>query len=207
MRKLLLASAALLVSGAVALAANVPFISGPGPNEPSQTNATINGVIQSIISGVNGIIAAQPGPVATTATTIAQTFATTTIPTSTLSIPGQAIHAKCWGIGSGSTNTKSVALNFGTGVVVTSGSMAAANEQWGIDLYVQAVTVTANYAALGTGLFGTAVVTSTLMPTVSKQVTADNLSTGLTLSCTGQTPSAVETNGLTMEGFLVEQVK
>jgi hypothetical protein len=202
MRKLLLASAALLVSGAVALAANVPFISGPGPNEPSQTNATINGVIQSIISGVNGIIAAQPGPVATTATTIAQTFATTTIPTSTLSIPGQAIRAKCWGVGSSSTNTKSVALNFGTGVVVTSGSMTAANQQWGIDLVVQAVTATANYVAIGTGEFG-----STLMPTLSKQVTADNLSTGLTLSCTGQTPSAVETNGLTMEGFLVEQVK
>lgn len=202
MRKLAIAIAALLVSGAVALAANVPLISGPASNEPSQENATINGVIQSIVSGMNGIIAAQPGPIATTATTIAQTFATTTIPTSTLNVPGQAIRARCWGIGSSSTNTKSVALNFGTGVVVTSGSMTAANQQWGVDLMIQAVTLTANYVAIGSGEFG-----STLMPTVSKQVTADNLQTGLTLSCTGQTPTAVETGGLTMEGFLVEQIK
>lgn len=202
MRKLLLGSAALLVSGAVALAANVPFLSGPGPSEPSQTNATINGVIQSIYAGMNGIIAAQPGPVALTPTTIAQTFATTTIPTATLNIPGQAIHAKCWGIGSSTTNTKSVALNFGTVVVVTSGSMTGANQKWGIDLYIQAVTPTANFVALGTGEFGTS-----LMPTVSSQVTADNLQTGLTLSCTGQLPTVFETNGLTMEGFLVEQVK
>lgn len=207
MRKLLLASSALLASCALALAANVPFLTGPGPNEPSQTNNTVNGVIQSIISGMNGIIASQPGPVATTATTIAQTFATTVIPTSTLNLPGQAIHAKCWGIGSSSTNQKSVALTFGSvatpaSVIVTSGNITGANAQWGVDLYIQAVTLTANYVALGTGEFGT-----TLMPTVSKQVTADNLQTGLTLTCTGQTSAAVETGGITMEGFLVEQIK
>jgi hypothetical protein len=201
MRKLLITTVALLASCALALAANVPFVSGPTSNEPSQENATINAVIQSIVSGMNGIIAAQPGPIATTATTIAQTFATTTIPTSTLNVPGQMLHAKCWGIGSSSTNNKAVALNFGTGVVVTGGSIQAANAQWGIDLYIQAVTLTANYVAFGTGMSS-----STLFPTVSKQVTADNLQTGLTLSCTGQV-NAVEAGGLTMEGFIVEQVK
>jgi hypothetical protein len=202
MRKLILAASALLVTCAIALAANVPFLTGPATNEPSQTNAAVNQTIQAIISGMDGIIASQPGPVGATATTAAQTFATTTIPTSTLNVPGQAIHAKCWGIGSSTTNTKSVSLNFGTAVNVTSGSMTGANQQWGIDLYIQAVTPTANFVALGTGEFGT-----TLMPTVSKQVTADNLQTGLTLSCTGQLPTVFETNGLTMEGFLVEQVK
>jgi hypothetical protein len=207
MRKLLVGSAALLLTGAVALAANVPFVVGPGSNEPSQTNATINALIQSLYSGMNGLIASQPGPVATTATTIAQTFATTAIPTGTLSLPGQMLHAKCWGIGSSSTNAKSVALSFGTvvtpaSVIVTSGNISAANAQWGIDLYIQAVTATANYVALGTGQF-----TSTVVPTVAKQVTSDNLQSALIVSCSGQTPTAVETGGLTMEGFSVEQVK
>jgi hypothetical protein len=206
MRKLLLGSAALLLTGAIALAANVPFVVGPGSNEPSQTNATINALIQSLYSGMNGLIASQPGPVATTATTIAQTFATTAIPTGTLSLPGQMLHAKCWGIGSSSANAKSAALSFGTvvtpaSVIVTSGNMGA-SAQWGIDLYIQAVTTTANYVALGTGQFA-----STVIPTVSKQVTSDNLQSALIVSCSGQTPTAVETGGLTMEGFSVEQVK
>lgn len=204
MRKLLLAGSALLISGAIALAANsltVPFLSGPGPQEPSQTNSTINSVIQNIYTGVNGLIASQPGPVSSTATNVAQTFATTTIPTSTLNVPGQALHARCWGITGPGTANKAVALNFGTATVMTGGSMQVAGSQWWLDLYVQAVTATANFVSLGRGGFGT-----TNFGVLAKQVTADNLQTGLTMSCTGQ-DNAVESGGIQMQGFMVEQVK
>jgi hypothetical protein len=213
MRKLLpaylvLALGIALAVGAIfderAKAANLPFFSGAAIQEPSQTTAALNTLIQNILSGVSGVIASQPGPVSggsDTRTAIA--FATTPIPSGTLSLPGQSLRMKCNGILSGSSNSRAVSLSFGS-TVLTSGSLTTAKGAWDLDLLITAVTATANYIAYGQVFFE-----STLVTTMSKQVTntvLDNLQNALTASCSGQA-ATTEANGTTMLNFLIEQVK
>lgn len=212
MRKWLLTGSALALIGALGLgaindrvkAANLPFFTGPALNEPGQMNAALNALIQNIYSGVSGVIASQPGPVAggtDTRTSIA--FASTPIPSGTLSLPGQSLRMKCSGILSGSSNSRAVSLSFGS-TVLTSGSLTTAKGAWDLDLLITAVTVTANYIAYGQVFFE-----SSLVTTMSKQVTntvLDNLSTALTAACSGQA-ATTEANGTTMLNFLIEQVK
>jgi hypothetical protein len=211
MRKWLLTGSALALIGALGFgaindrvkAANLPNFTGPATNEPGQMNASLNALIQSIYAGVSGVIAAQQGPIAggsDTRTSIA--FATTPIPSGTLSLPGQSLRMKCSGLLSGSSNSRAVSLSFGT-TVLTSGSLTTAKGAWDLDMLVTAKTPTADYMVYGQVFFESSIVT-----TMSKEVTnaADNLTTAVTAACSGQA-ATTETNGTTMLNFLVEQVK
>jgi hypothetical protein len=202
MRKLLLlATAALaLIFGGSAFAANVPFVTGPGPNEPSQTNATINGVIQSIISGVSGYIGGTVGPINSTATTAAQTLASTVIPSGTLNAAGQSLHIHCWGTTGANTNSKTMRINFGGNVFATVASAANA-QTWDLEMFAQTSTGSTVSAILGRGGIGTLPVT----PLASSD-TVDNYAGALTASC-GGTQGTASAADIVLQGFTIEQIK
>ena len=200
MRKLLLGSCALLLSGALAFAANISLQPSTTPLDPANVIQTLNLLIQQMNSQVSGMLAVQVGPKISTAQTAAQVLATTTIATATLNAPGQSLRLKCWGSTPSNADNKWVSLTFGT-TVVTSGGFTTANELWQLDLYITAVTPTANYMAVGGARLN-----NTLTGALSQQVTADNLSTGLTAACGAEQGTAAFADVL-MLGFTVEQVK
>lgn len=198
MRKLLLGSAAVLLTGAVALAANLPFFSGP--IDPSNFISNFNGYVQTMNSALPGMVANQSGPTASIATTAVQTLATTPIATGTLNAPGQTLRLRCWGSTPANGDNKWVSLVFGS-TTVTSGQFSTSSELWQLDLQVTAVTATANYMAVGGARLN-----NTLAGMVSQQVTSDNLASGLTASCNAQQGTSIAADVLLL-GFTVEQMK
>lgn len=200
MRKhlLLLSCAALLACGSIALAANIPLFSGPTANEPSQTNATENSLIQNIIAGVNGYIAGTYN-LQSVNTTGLQGLATTTIPTNTLSVPGQGLRLRCWGVTNGNTNTKAAQLYLGSKTVST-GPFSVANSRWDLNMQVHMYSV-----STGSDVIATAA-TNLAFAVYASQDTVDNFATGLTAGCQAQDNTA-ENGGITLLGFVVEQIK
>lgn len=198
MRNYLLGAAAAIAIASTALAANIPLLSGPGPQEPSQTLATDNALIGSVIFGVSGWLAST-GTVTSTATTVLQTFATTSIPTSQINVPGQGLHVHCWGTTGANTNGKSVIVRLGSNQV--SGGTATSGLGWDLEIFQIANTVTANSGVIGRGSIG-----STLLTTISSTDTTDNFTTAENASCLGQqnTSSAAD---IVLQGFMVEQWK
>lgn len=202
MRKLLLGSAAVLLTGAIAYGANFQLAPSGFVAEPSQIIAIINTLIQQLNANGTGVVASQTGPTTSIATTVVQTFATTPIPSGTLNQPGQTLRLKCWGSTPANTDTKWVGLTFGS-TTVTSGAFTQSAAPWSLDLTITSVTTTANYVAQGQGLVGTTIATNS---TFSRQVTSDNLGVANTASCTGQQGTSIAADIL-MLGFTVEQVK
>lgn len=205
MRKLLLGSCALLLTSAIAFGANVQLVPQGFIAEPSQIIPLVNALIQQINQNVSGLVAAQVGPVTSTATTAVQTLATTPIPSGTLQSSGQSLRLKCAGFTAANTNVKAVSLSFGS-AVVTSGAINISGARWNLDLLITAVTPTANFVAIGGGQL-TSTTISTPVAIVAQQVTSDNLATSLTASCQSQQSGAAGAAEVVMENFLVEQVK
>src|ERR1700689_2976790 len=156
MRKILSIAAAVLAAGFIAYAANVPFVTGP--LDPGNAVGNANQLIQNINTYAPGIVAVQPGPVADIASPVEYTFATTTVPTGTLTAPGQALRITCSGITSNDSNTKTAKLYWGTGVSISSGAFATGGTVWELQLLVMAATspVTANTVYSGHSIISSA---------------------------------------------------
>ena len=192
--------ASLLASAvAPAPAANLPLISGP--QDPSQIIAALNALVQSINSGVGGLLNAQTAAVATATGTAEQVLQTYTMPPSMLSAAGQSVRVKCWGATGATANNKTRKLYFGASSITT--ATEAANAQtWVLELFVMR-TGAATQAVLGTGIAGTGSIT--VLPVVNTAGT-DDLTAGVVIKCTGTDGTSAAAD-ITAAGMTVELIK
>jgi len=220
LRKLMVAAFALFLatSSWISLrAANIPLISGTSTpsaaacSEASQEVACLNALINQINTGVAGYYAAVIGP-ATTNTAVSQTLGSISIPTSTLSVPGQAIHAHCYGLSSSDTVSKTINLSFGS-FTVSTGPFGAnvANNAWELELLVTAATST-NTVGFGRGSIQAPAATAgnlgggaTTVTPVATNDLIDLLTAPITVKCAASEGGSVAST--TMENLYVEQVK
>src|SRR5215469_10750837 len=97
--------AAVIGAAAIAAAANLSFVTGA--QDPSNLNATLNGVIQSINSSVSRIGVATSA-VTSAGTTAEQTLFQYTLPPATLANAGDSVRIGCWGTTGSNTDNKSM---------------------------------------------------------------------------------------------------
>jgi hypothetical protein len=211
MRKLLSIFAATLtaaiIAGGVAWSAFIPFLTPNSPagiacSEPSQSLYCYNQIIGTV-NGYLGLVAALPGPIASTATTGEQTLATTPLPPGLLSVAGQTLRLRCGGTTASNGNTKSAKLYFGTGATISTGNFSTSGAAWELELLVTAGTTiaTANSVYIGRGTQNTTVVAP-----VSGNNLTDNLSNAVTAKCT-VTQGSASAADMTLEDFIIEQIK
>ena len=198
--RILAATAAIAMSGALALAANLPLLSGPNYSDPSQVLGTVNTVIQNINSGVGGLLNAQTAAVATGTGTAEQVLQTYTMPANQLSSAGQAVRVRCWGTTGATANNKTRKLYFGASVITTA-TEAANAQNWVLELVVMR-TAAAAQSVSGTGLAGTAGVT----PISYINQGTDDLTAAVVIKCTGTDATSAAAD-ITANGMLVEQIK
>lgn len=180
-------------------AANLPLLTGP--QDPSQLVATLNTLIQTINTGVGGLLNAQTAAVATGAGTTEQTLQTYTMPGGTLSAAGQSVRIKCWGATGATANNKTRKLYFGASVITT--ATEAANAQtWSLELFAMR-TGAATQAVVGTGVAGTGSIT--VLPVYANAGT-DDLTAGVVIKCTGTDGTSAAAD-ITANGMTVELVK
>lgn len=198
-KKVLATCAAVIFSAAIALSANLPLQTGPV--DAANLRGIINQLIQSINTGVGGLISAQTGAVATPATTTESTLQSYTLPSNTLSTAGQAVRTTCWGLTGANANTKVMKLYFGASVIAT--ASAASNAQnWYLDFIVMR-TAAATQAFLGRGVAGTGSLTPVA---VVNTAGTDALTAGVLIKCTG-TNGAASASDITATGMIVELIK
>ena len=221
LRKLMVAAFALFLatSSWISLrAANIPlFSSTTTPSaascqEASQETACLNALINAINSGVAGYYAAVLGPVTSISTLSAVTLGSISVPTSTLSTPGQSLHARCYGLESSDTASKTITLSFG-GFTVSTGQFgtAAVNGAWELELLVTAATST-NTVGFGRGSIQAPAATAanltggaTTVTPVATNDLIDLLTAPITIKC--QSTAGALVGSATMENLYVEQVK
>ena len=133
MSKRILASVgAFFGATALAVAANLSLVTGP--QDPSQLNATINGVINNINSSVSRIGVASTA-VADAATTAEQTLLQYSLPGGLLANPGDSVRISCWGI-TGADTFPNVTIEFVT-ADFTSLTATDAGTEYTIHLYAR----------------------------------------------------------------------
>lgn len=205
MRKLWSTLVAVLFSGGIAAAAFIPLwtpTTNPGQAciESSQSLYCYNQIF-GIVNSYLGLVAAQPGPVASAATSAEQVLATTTIPGGTLNTPGQELHLRCAGTSSATTDARLVRLYFGSAAIST-GVFQGSAVNWELELIVQYGATAGSIPYIGRGSYGPAV---TVSP-ISFNDVSDNLANGIVAKCTG-TQSMPTAGELTEEVFSIDQVK
>lgn len=198
MRKIILAGALAACLASSAFASNLPLLTGP--LEPNQLQGTLNALIQTINSGVSGLLNAQTGAVATGTGTAEQVLQTYTVPANTLASAGQGLRISCWGTTGATANNKTRKLYFGASVITTA-TEAANAQNWYLELIVMR-TGAATQAVMGRGLAGTAGVT----PLSYVNQGTDDLTTGLVAKCTGTDGTSAAAD-ITANGMLVELIK
>jgi hypothetical protein len=198
MRKLLSVATAVLLTGAVAYAANIPYWSSI--IDPGNLQGSVNGLIQSINSSVGGLVASQVGPIASTATTSEQTLASASIAGGTIGSPGQTLDLRCAGGTPANGDTKAAKLYFGN-FSISTGNFTTSGASWELELVVSNGGTQPNVVGFGRGTQNTTVVAP-----VSTDETADNLSGAVTAKCT-VTQGSATAGDMTLEDFVVQSVK
>lgn len=187
------------------LGANLSLFTGPAGTNPTADFpiglGTVNQLIQSINSGVGGLINAQTGSVGTGADTTEDVLQTYTLPANTLAATGQSLRITCGWTTGANTNTKLVKLYFGASVVATPAQ--AANAQTGRLSLIVTRTAAATQKVFGNGMAGTASITP-----VAEYYNAgtDNLAAGVVIKCTGTNGTAAA-NDIIANEMLVELIK
>ena len=196
LKRISAALAGLLVTGAVAYAANLPLITGA--QDPSQLNATINTLIQSINSGVGGLLNAQTAAVATGTGTTEQTLQSYTTPPGIIGAAGQTLRITCWGVTGANANNKTMKLYFGASSIATP---TAATNAKGWRLVMNVMNRTATTQGIDSwGLVDTTAVTP------ANTDGAETLTAGVLIKCTG-TDGTSSASDITASGMTVELVK
>lgn len=209
-KKLLATVSAIALSGAIAFGANLPLITGPVPAADIQS--FLNQLIQSINTGVGGLINAQTAAVAASATNIEQTLQTYTLPGGTLSTAGQAVRVTCWGTTTAeATNaTKTVKLYFG-GTSFGTPALAVTSAQgfnWSLSYLAMRRSATTE-GFDGTAQVGAQTTASVItMPLPSVTDAAETLANNIVIKCTGTNGNAVPgASSITANGMITELVK
>ena len=198
MKKVLATLAAVLLSGAIASASYIPNFSGA--SEPSQIFSYLNQLIGSIQSGVSGVVANGSGVINSTATTVEQTLAGTTIPANTLSRAGQALRLRCAGSLANSSHSASTKLYYGTSSITTP-TVSTSGQIYDLELMVIYQSAATQGAFVGRGAQGT-----TVIAPVAATNSTDDMSTALTAKCTTTQFTASAADAV-LNVFYVEQVK
>lgn len=180
-KRLMSFSFALALSGAVALAANVPYL--PGPIDPGNLLGTFNSFISSLNNSTGGNLAAISA--FTTADTSADTAMAYTLPGGFLNQVGQAVQVTAWGVNSADANVKTVTFNYGVLAVacVVTGSSA----KWEVEFTVMRTAASAQVGECH-GTEGTTVVGS-VQPAAG--TVTDTAAVATTLTATAATAGTV----------------
>lgn len=175
---------------------NIAFLTGP--QDPSQLIASLNGVISSVNSGVEGLIAAATTAVATGTGTTEQTLQTITVAPNTLAAVGQSLRIRAWGVTGATANNKTMKLYFGASVITT--PTAATNAKgWYLELNVLK-TGASTQAVIGTGIVDTTAVT----PYNNAGTDTDTAGVVVKLTGTDGTSAAAD---ITCNAMIIEMVK
>lgn len=192
LKRFLAALAAVLTAGSVAFAANLPLVSGP--QEPNQLTAIINGVIQSVNTGTQGLVGGYVGglPAATTGTSI-QTLGSITLPANTLNAVGKGVRLKCWGSGTNTgTNTMTMQVGSSTAFAIAGAATTAGVFQSEVDVIK---TGASTQQILSSGAFNTTLTTPT-------GISGSNTDTAaITITCSGTSTTSGQ---FTLGGMFVE---
>jgi hypothetical protein len=192
LKRIAYALTGLVLTGVIALGANIPLLTGA--QDPSQLNATINQLILSINSGVEGSIGGFVGPQATTGTTI-QILGTATINANSLTA-GQSVRVTCWGAGTATgTNTLTIQVGTATAFAVAGGATTAGTFKASVLLQKTGASTQSLYSD---GVFN---VTST-QPVITAATQTDTAAIPVTCSGTSTT-----LGNFTLNGMIAEQIK
>ena len=196
LKRTLMVVAAIVASAGIAFSANLPLQTGPV--DPGNLRGVINALIQSINTGVGGLINAQTAAVSTGATTAETTLQTYTLPGGTLSTAGQSVRVTCWGGTGANANNKTMKLYFGASVVTTP-TAGTNNKGWTLDYVAMRRTATTQ-GFDGNGLVDTTAVT----PNTADG--SETLASNIVIKCTGTNGSA-SASDITAQGMIVELIK
>lgn len=199
MKKITLTLLAVVFSAALAYGSSItPF---SGPQDPSQIQAYLNSLINSISTGVNGLVANATGVVSSTATTAEQTLASVTVPANVLTKNGQSLRVRCSGVlGNTSHANTSVKIYYGTSAVASTNATTS-GQAFNVELIstYNASPTSSVYSAFGH--MGTVEFTP-----VATANTTDNLASALVAKCTA-TQGTASAADVVLTNLIVEQVK
>lgn len=169
-----------------------------GAQDPSQINATINGVINNMNAIAPGLLFSQPTTVATATGTAEQFLATYNLPAGYLANVGQAIRVKATFSYAANTQVKTPKLYFGTSAITgTANSTSGATASLTCDI-VKSGTATQNVQC--TGMDAAVDLTNAF----TSGTDDDTAAIAIRASCTDGTSSAADCNLRTM---LVESIR
>jgi hypothetical protein len=193
-KKILASFGAFVGATSIVVAANLSLVTGP--QDPSQINATLNTLIQSINTSVSriGVGAAS---VASSATTAEQILYSYTLPGGLLANAGDSVRVTCWGVDATNSDNKAQKLYFGSAAITTA-TAATSNKGWRLQMTVMRQTATAQ----GVDSFGQ--VDTTAVTPASSSAT-ETLANAITIKCT--TTTAGTASDVTGTGFLVEAIR
>lgn len=178
MKKILYTLTGLVFMTAIAVAGQYSQLTLlSGAQDPSQINATINGVINSINTTGPGLLYSNGTSTANSGTSEA-TIYSYTLPGGYLSQNGQSIRAKCY-VGTAATaDDKTVLLYFGAASITT--GLAANNAGGGWIEFTVTRTGAATQSLSGSAQFGVAGVT----PVITQHVAAtETLTADIAIRC------------------------
>lgn len=202
LRSFLYAACALLALTSLpmlpATPANLPLLSGP--IDPGNLLGTFNQVIQSVNSGVGGLLNAQTAAVSTGAGTAEQVLQTYTMPANTLSAAGQSVRVRCWGVTAATANNKTRKIYVGAMALATAAEAANA-QPWSLEINVMR-TAAATQQYFARGLAGTGGITN--LQGVGQGT--DDLTAGVVIKCTA-TDGTDAAGDVTANGMITEMVK
>lgn len=195
LKRLSAALAAMVCAAGIAWSANISQVSGP--QDPSQLNATINGVIQNINTSVSRIGVGSTAA-STTGTTNEVTLQQYTLPGGLLANAGDSVRVSCWGTTATNSNNKTMKLYFGSSSISTP-TASTSNKGWRLAMTVMRRTA-ATQAVDSWGLVDTTAVTP------SNADGAETLASAVTIKCTG-TNGTASASDITAQGMLVEAIR
>ena len=195
LKRFLAALGAVIAASAIAAGANLSLVTGA--QDPSQLQAVVNTLIQSINTSVSRIGVGTTAA-ATTGTTGEVTLQQYTLPGGLLANAGDSVRVLCWGITSGNANNKTMKLYFGNEVIPTP-TAATFNKGWRLEMNVMRRT------SGGVGIDSWGLVDTTAVTPVNVDG-AETLANAITIKCTG-TNGTASAGDITAQGLRVEAVR
>lgn len=186
---------ALVCVAGLAAAANLSLQSGA--QDPSQLQATVNNLIQTLNTSVSRIGVGTTAA-SSTAVTSEETLQQYTLPGGLLANAGDSVRISCWGVTGANGNNKTMKLYFGSSSIAT--PTAATNAKgWRLQMVVMRRTSTVQTID-SWGLVDTTAVTP------ANTDGAETLSSSVLIKCTGTNGTASAAD-ITARGMLVEAIR
>ena len=194
MKRLYLALIGLVCAGGIAFAANLPLVTGA--QDPSQLQAVVNGVIQTINTAVSRIGVGSTSVATTTGgETVLYQY---TLPPGLLANAGDSIRTGCWGTTATNSDTKSFKLYFGGTSISSPVQTGTSNKGWRLQMTVMRRTA-GGQSVDSWGLVDTTAVTP------ANADAAETLANAITIKCTGT--GTLTAGDIVGQGMLVEAIR